>query len=160
VSRPLLFLDVDGVLNSARHRGGVASWGMDDFHVNELARVVRRTGCEIVVSSAWRRGGIGQGSQFREVLCACKEGPTVLRAVIGRTPFGDRVGLGDDFQRCQEIAHWLGEFRPDGCRFAIVDDDAGAGIGMSAHFVQTDICDGLTPDLADRLIEILSEDQA
>ena len=48
----IIFLDVDGVLNSEQDR---FSWTIEsDKHLILLACIVRRTDAKIVVSSSWR----------------------------------------------------------------------------------------------------------
>lgn len=84
----VLFLDVDGVLNSHTHRGQErpgSMMGMAQEHVDELARVVRDTRCQIVVSSTWRIGGIEPGSKFWRELSKRVGGPVILDRVIDRT---------------------------------------------------------------------------
>ena len=61
----VLFLDVDGVLNSQRL--GTPD-GMRPWCVTQLARIVKESGCKIVVSSTWRAGGIGETSDFHRCL--------------------------------------------------------------------------------------------
>lgn len=52
----IIFLDVDGVLNSEQDR---FSWTIEsDKHLILLACIVRRTDAKIVVSSSWRNCGL------------------------------------------------------------------------------------------------------
>lgn len=52
----IIFLDVDGVLNSVQDR---FSWAIEsDKHLILLACIVRRTDAKIVVSSSWRNCGL------------------------------------------------------------------------------------------------------
>ncbi len=52
----IIFLDVDGVLNSIQDR---FSWTIEsDKHLILLACIVRRTDAKIVVSSSWRNCGL------------------------------------------------------------------------------------------------------
>jgi len=60
---PLLFLDVDGVLNSTDSRrvlrgsGSARSpWRLDPIRVGLVRSVVQRTGMHVVWSSSWREG--------------------------------------------------------------------------------------------------------
>jgi hypothetical protein len=59
MSRPILFLDVDGVLHSLHvdFKDGKLS-DQHCFHTScmlQLARIVRETNAEIVLSSSWRQ---------------------------------------------------------------------------------------------------------
>jgi len=156
--RPILFLDVDGVLNSNEHKTRGDVWGMSGYHISQLARVLRATGCQIVVSSSWRRGGIGPGSDFYEQLIEHAFGGAILREVIDSTPLGEKLWTDGAYNRGWEIAHWLGEHPGVTC-FAIVDDDEDAGSYAPERFVQTTMRSGLTPALADRLIALLCESE-
>jgi len=60
----VLFLDMDGVLNSARSiraygDGGNPLWPypLDEVAINLVRQVVEETGAYIVISSSWRGGG-------------------------------------------------------------------------------------------------------
>lgn len=50
----LLFLDIDGVLNTNRQRVVNGIDHIDDRMTRRLHSVVKRTGCELVLSSTWR----------------------------------------------------------------------------------------------------------
>jgi hypothetical protein len=152
----VLFLDVDGVLNSRQYpdlerRGGLM--GMAQVHMDELIRVINATGCKIVVSSAWRRSTVHKtlslGSRFGEVLRAREGGEVIFRAVVGVTD--DEPGI-----RGEQIGRWL-KAHPDVTSFAIVDDDADMG-DLSDRLVQTSFETGLTATEADRLIELLGKE--
>ena len=50
----VIFLDIDGVLNSKQDR---FSWDIEtDIHFIRLKRIVEKTGAQIVLSSSWRIG--------------------------------------------------------------------------------------------------------
>lgn len=51
---PILFLDIDGVLNGHQILREAGCCGIDPRCVRHLNLVLRRTGCKIVLSSAWR----------------------------------------------------------------------------------------------------------
>ncbi|RYE85652.1 MAG: hypothetical protein EOO75_16720, partial [Myxococcales bacterium] len=64
MTQPVLFLDIDGVLNSAAWLGrfpgrcltlpGDAAEMLDPEAVRRLERIRQATGCRVVVSSSWR----------------------------------------------------------------------------------------------------------
>ena len=131
----VLFLDIDGVLNSTRsciankgypHNFTPASLVMfDEIAVKLVRGMCRAGGIGVVVSSAWRIGRtheeIGRGLDL----------PT-----IGKTP--SLVG-----NRGKEIAHWLAE-HPEVEQYAIVDDDSDMLPEQMPYFVKTDGHEGLT----------------
>ncbi len=154
----ILFLDFDGVLNSwaALHagtcpgRGGLL--GLCPKHVALLNEVIRRTGCDVVVSSSWRIG------------TRCCELKDVLRAagfegrVVGVTPqLPARSGLGffASAQRGDEIQAWLDK-HPDITAFAIVDDDADMA-HLASFLVRTDYNTGLCTEHVEKLCKLLGE---
>jgi hypothetical protein len=99
IYKPVLFLDIDGVLNSTswairtKQRG---IWGIDPDTIPHLQRIVDETGCDIVVSSTWR---IGRGAvELREILL--KAGMLHPCPVVDRTPGGGGF-------RGNQIAEWL-----------------------------------------------------
>ncbi|HEY3494806.1 MAG TPA: HAD domain-containing protein [Polyangiaceae bacterium] len=138
MSRPILFLDVDGVLN----RSATAYGRMQAVLVQRLHDLVIATGCEIVVSSGWRLGGIERGSDFYRHLERIPGGETILSRVIGRTGSSD---LG----RAVEILSWLEKERP-GAHFAAVDDmDMSEQLGDRLVLCRSD--EGLTEERAEAL---------
>lgn len=147
---PILFLDVDGVLNcrTSHEITGEPVCHVDADKVALLNEVVRRSGCHVVVSSTWRKGPESGPDSCREILNA--GGVRVPFARNWRTPeswHGIRGG---------EIAAWL--TRNGSPRYAIVDDNSDMLPEQQARFVQTDFEHGLTREHADRLIALLSSE--
>lgn len=151
----LLFLDVDGVLNSDDYRGEAAAAGktidvMDPEnvkHLNTLQRLV--PDLRIVVSSTWRLMYPLEQIE-RKMRQAGYEG----EALLDRTPCH---GRGDPFDanRGLEIMDWL-EKNASGTSFAIVDDHAEMGPVLDA-LVQTDPDVGLTGHDVERIVKLLEE---
>ena len=131
-----IFLDVDGVLNnfSLIRQNGFDY--IDPSMVGLVGQVVRRTEAEIVLSSTWRI----MPEDRAMVVDALRSHGLSLH---GSTPsiYGPRSN---------EIAEWL---RENGSveRYAILDDEDDAGIGMGESFFQTDPEVGLTSSIADRV---------
>lgn len=154
----VLFLDVDGVLNSNAYRAyddATKRLGMAPEHVAELHRIVVATGCKIVVSSMWRLGGIGPGSRFWEAMSAASPNSTILDAMIGSTPCKM-----SNYWRRNEILWWLRD-NPEPERFAILDDEpafilSGPDDPFAPNLFATDHYTGLTPEIADRVIAYLN----
>lgn len=148
--RPLLrvlFLDVDGVLNSneffaraiANNNGQPIPMGarhLDPEAVRRVQQLVQKTRATVVLSSTWRYGWpIMTISQWLGVRIY---GATAVERFRGN--------------RSTEIDGWLDRFRPD--RYAILDDDRDI-YGHDDHFVQTDVRVGLTDDDCRRVARIL-----
>lgn len=130
----VLFLDIDGVLNSAR--SCIANHGyphsfdehnmpmFDTIAVSLIRGLCAKGDVSVVVSSAWRIlhdwDAIGRGLDL----------PT-----IGNTP--QLVG-----ERGKEIAAWLAE-HPEVEQYAIVDDDDDMLAEQRPFFVKTNGMDGL-----------------
>ena len=146
----LLFLDIDGVLNSQTWGGQHERWFeiLDPEAVAQLRRVVDALpDLRIVVSSAWR---IGRSlTDLRAHLVKCGMDPAIESRIIDRTPSlpGQRI-------RGDEIRTWLG-YCTGYQSFAIVDDGADMG-ELAPRLVQTDWRFGLTTADADRLIALLN----
>lgn len=169
----VLFLDFDGVLNSASFflkRGHEAAdcegkdWSLaqlDAECVKRLDRVVEKTDCRIVISSTWRLGDTL--ADLHGFLVA--KGLRDDGRVIGKTPNGfndpELRDFGGRLLRATEIGSWLKTNGKgyDVERFAIVDDDYDAGVGYAPQFVQTDVGVGLTDADAERLVAILLRDE-
>ncbi len=139
ISAPVLFLDVDGVLN----RCGKSHQGIEDDKLALLRRIIIETECRIVLSSTWRL--------FERNLQRIKK-EIELHDV---TPdLSERTGaIYISKQRGDEIQAWL-DTNPADC-FCILDDDADMG-ELLPHLVKTDSFTGLTPDLACEVINRLS----
>lgn len=154
---PLIFLDIDGVLNNypglvklrARQVGAHDIDDSEDMfpeHVERLNRIIQETGALVVLSSSWRR-------MFPLVtIVSFLERRGFRGRIIGKTP----TSLSG--YRGEEINRWLAENTSGGVppRFVILDD----GSDMEPHqdrLVQTDMDLGLTEEDAARAISLLKE---
>jgi hypothetical protein len=130
--RKVLFLDVDGVLNSSRSRSFLA---LSKPMLKRLAGIVEETGCLIVLSSTWRRDPEAV-SRLRRHLKFRKVGIYDKTKTLG--------GI-----RGEEIQEWLDRNGAD--RYAILDDDSDMLDEHLPHFFQTDYDYGLTKTIAYRV---------
>ena len=163
--RPVLFLDLDGVVNSVNSNLETDENGdtlfvrackqVDRKLLAELARILAETGCDVVISSTWRKRFSAQ--EVADILVARGMPDELADRFIGVTdeepvPYDilDRSGK----ERGLQIQRWL-DVHPERSTFAIVDDGADMA-HLLPHLVQTDCMDGLTRADADRLIEMLS----
>ena len=145
----VIFLDIDGVLNSSKFLDGVGNVSLGSAYfdrkaVKVLNKIVDLTGAVIVISSSWRR--IFSLSTLKRFL---KESGFKGK-VIGKTPAKshDIRGL--------EIKEWLD--RPENesiVSFAILDDDSNGIENLRDHFVQTDWETGLQSEHAELAVRML-----
>lgn len=136
----ILFLDIDGVLNSTRSCVAFKGYPLN-FSAEHLGRfdwvaigLVRKlceeTGAQIVLSSAWRQN-------FRAEVV----GRELNLPIIDVTPWSSEP----ETVRGHEIKAWLDQ-HPEVNQYAIVDDNSDMLPEQIAggHFVQTNFEDGLT----------------
>lgn len=163
----VLFLDIDGVLNTERWHdrcveAGVAyadnfGYDFDPEAIEGLRRIVDETGADIVISSSWKFWGLST----MQKLWASRGLPG---KVIDVTPnnVSDELLLSVDLDmmmlpagKGSEIKEWLtANSNPDS--YAILDDMDDMLLEQQTHFVQTDPSVGITRADADRVITILT----
>jgi len=163
-----LFLDLDGVVNSARYFADLKArmeahkttcgdkeerlrHQVDPDATFHLSEIVRRSGAKIVISSSWR---------LVQTLDAIK---TALRdrgfeyasSVIGKTPYS---AVGDSTNRRGiEIQNWLvaeENLSDEPRRIVILDDDRDMG-PLLPHLVKTTWQDGLLAEHVPAALKIL-----
>ena len=148
----IVFLDIDGVLNSAEYdlSRGEKDGNIDITRLPLIKRIVENTGAKIVLSSSWRKLW-----EADKTLCSA-EGLEIDNAfssagleIFDKTPI---MGL-----RSQEIACWL-ENHPETERFVILDDMLFGWGELSDYLVRTDgaVGRGLENQHVERAIEILN----
>lgn len=144
----IIFLDVDGVLNSNRtvlacggypqelaHQGA-----FDQIAIGMLQALCRADkDVKIVLSSAWRLF-----NKFEAV------GVAFGLPIIDRTP-------ALPFTRGHEIQQWL-DAHPEVEAYVIVDDDPDMLEAQAPNFVRTDACEGFSYSDYCKVCEILNVD--
>lgn len=149
----IVFLDIDGVLNSTawwRESKTVphVDSQIDPRAVALLNEIAPPETTRIVVSSTWRLMGFGPVSDvLRRV--------GVLARVIGVTE-----DLSEDYARGKEIAMWLDKHGVRDAAYVVLDDDFDAGLGHGDRFVRTDVRRGLTPEHVAKARAILDRSEA
>lgn len=135
---PILFWDVDGVLNHPGVWGNVPRQdALDPILVARAARLCADLQARCVLSSSWRLG-IG----YVETIVALKrQGWTDVRQrFIGDTPYVSQA------QRGIEIRQWFRDYGvPETHPYAVIDDSDDM-LGVRHRFVRTNGSKGLTDD--------------
>lgn len=160
----IIFLDVDGVLNSEddlmiyREKNNINHCilyeEVEDRPLKLLKEIVDKTSAKIVVSSSWRIGCIrsGRESVFGSGLY------TKLESRLkdwGMSIYDITPSLSSGTKRGDEIREWLSKNPTD--NFIILDDDSDMCEFLNTeHFIKTTYKHGLTEGLKDRAIEVLS----
>lgn len=153
----IVFLDVDGVLNSQRIANRIG-WGghFDESEeathdnvkwgqslVDNLKEIVQKTGAQIVISSTWRKFFSIQKFKDMFAVYNFNDAP-----VIDKTPGGYA-------NRGLEINRWLAD-NPSVTGYVILDDYPDFLPEQNVFYVETDPEIGLTEQDRDRAIQILN----
>jgi hypothetical protein len=102
----VIFLDIDGVLNSSKTRNPrKLPYVAERKLVARLRKLVRSTGAKVVLISSWRYDPAG-----------------LFSAKHHGIPFFDCAPDLPHRSRCEEIQRWL-KAHPRATRFAVIDDD-------------------------------------
>lgn len=163
----VIFLDIDGVLNTERQQDHCIEAGedyvdnfgyaFDPVAVANLAQIVEQTGADIVISSSWKFWGL---STMQDLW--------VHRGLPGKvidvTPnnVSDELLLSVDLDtellpagKGSEIKEWLATSGQEVTHYAIFDDFPDMLPEQTRHFIQTDPQIGITEDDAKKAIAIL-----
>jgi hypothetical protein len=126
----VLFLDIDGVVNNKGTKRNFRGFmGIDPALAALVQRIVRNTGCEVVLSSSWRLYQHSRDEIERKV-CNFVDITPILHT-----------------QRGYEIKVWL-MLHPEIEHYAILDDTDSILPEQRANFFQTTWESGLTEDIA------------
>jgi hypothetical protein len=153
----LVFLDIDGVLNSKQYILKVTDlfddpkFQIDPAAVVRLNRITDATDASIVVSSTWRKSF----THYLDKLQVCMASYSITAPIIGMTP--DMVVpygsiLMATGHRGDEIQAWLDDnnhMDP----FIVIDDERVSN--MDNHLVKTDFDTGLLDHHVDQAIIML-----
>ena len=148
--KKILFLDIDGVLNSEDwYENSYKRGELNDDLDPVLVKRLNKLDCEVVISSSW---GCNDGQTWK----ALRRKGFNLK-VIGYT---EHYEIGSDWiVRGNSIKKWLeeniGYDYNKKCRYAILDDDGDMLLEQKDHFVQTDFRHGVTDEHIKKLIKIL-----
>jgi len=146
--RKIIFLDIDGVVNSSfffkTQPDKDREHDIDPKAVEILQRILKETGAEVVLSSSWR-GGEENHKVIRNLVCDFTQ-------ITPRCCAGIR-GV--------EIYTWIDKNIPydekDQLKYAILDDDSDMLLWQKDHFFQCDNEFGLTEEIANNVINHLNK---
>jgi hypothetical protein len=145
----IIFLDIDGVLNSMNGlflRGGQSRMDLYTEHMQVLRWILDRTDARIVVSSTWRLG-----RSVEDLKQLFYNYGLQSRFIIDKTPYlsGEQRGV--------EIKQWLDENGEahEVESFVVIDDDDDMDV-VRDNFVQTNHDYGLTYVEAHTVLGVLN----
>jgi HAD domain in Swiss Army Knife RNA repair proteins len=149
-NKKILFLDIDGVLNSeayyksSSHKENYSS-RFDPQSVEFIKKLVEEFSLQIVISSTWRYGAVDRlmhelkNSELIKYLYHEWFTPVIHPAHRGR-----------------EIKLWL-DLHPEVTDYIIIDDDENILEEQMNRFVKTGLHEGMTEEHFNRVRAILSE---
>lgn len=155
----VIFLDVDGVLNSEqwfkecyKKYGKPCSYELDHACIVRLKRLIDKTDAYIVVSSTWRFG-FKDNDDGWQILMNELESVGIKNRFIGITP--SLSHLYDSCCRGYEIQKWL-DSNEDIENFVIIDDDSDM-FHLMAQLAKCNFKYGFTKEVLEKAEQILSE---
>ena len=160
----VIFLDVDGVLNTGRYRKllkkreGISSddaqFIFDIIAMRNLKNLAFKHDAKIVVSSTWRYEKDDEDDMYWKVLMGTLKAYQSDDKVIGVTP-DLRETYNTICCRSHEIKAWLDECDIQVDNYVILDDDANLFHEEDSHLVLTDEYSGFDKnsfELADKIL--------
>ena len=156
MARKKIFLDIDGVLNSARYQRvrQENDGNIDETRMPLLKELVEQTGADIVLSSTWR---LHWGQTENECDAVGRE-LNELFANYGLIITDKTPVLEYSYMRADEIQAWLDMHKEEYDRFVILDDTFSGWCELQNYLVKTDflIQRGLEHHHIEKAIEILN----
>lgn len=144
----IIFLDIDGVLNSQGRKPGESCFKATC--VNYLNEIILARDCRVVLSSSWRYMIFGENMTLQgfgwllashRIEMSLSASPALhYQRLIGTTPSDEKVN-----GRANQIIHWLEANQDIVKGFVILDDgNYAANESTAKHLVRTDAMIGLS----------------
>jgi hypothetical protein len=173
MARRIVFLDVDGVLNTAEWRNSairrsrevptelrrIQSHWLDPKAVARVNLLLERTHAEVVLSSSWRKRGLEPmqatltGAGFRGRLIDCTPLPDQHDLALFRRLEGQDRPEGYTWPRGYEIQQWL-EGHAD-VRAIVILDDSLRMRHLAPWQIRTSLLEGLLDEHVEQACEVL-----
>ena len=148
----VIFLDFDGVLNSAKYLLNHEGYGVviDPARMRLLKQIVDTTGARIVLSTSWRE-------HWEKDLTKCDSTGVLINNVFseyGLQAYDKTPEL--HARREVEIKSWLDK-HPEVKNFVVLDDRLLSADYLNGHFIKTsNYFDGLDEEDVQKAIDILN----
>ena len=163
--KKIIFLDIDGVLNSGRwfaKTGGepdADGYGVsfDPAAVDCLGRILSETGAEIVISSSWKWLGLDtMRNMWKDRNLPGKVIDVTLDKISDELLFSlDLDGFDVAKLKGFVIAEWLSRYGKDVSQYVIIDDEDCVLPSQREHLILTDPYLGITDKIARKIIILL-----
>lgn len=152
MSRPVIFLDIDGVIQSPRYCVAVGETGwlsaFEPAAMHMLRNLIVDAKCQVVISSSWRHGHKDPG-HLKQIFRCCG-----FKAISNAFHDDWRTKSIEGMTRGHEIAEWLSRHQ-DVENYIILDDDSDMLPEQADHFVHTCCQNGILLAHYDRARAIL-----
>ena len=162
----IIFLDFDGVLNTARNIARRRAEGKslsDEFGylfdaeaVANLQTIIEQTGAEIVVSSSWKFDGLERMRQLWQARRLPGRLLDITPDYLGCIGEIDPSNPDTFVGKGNEIKAWLERQAAADCRYVILDDTPDVLASQRENYIQINDECGITAADAQRAIEILN----
>ena len=153
----IIFLDIDGVLNTDRQirindLKQINDIDFDPKVMENLKKIVEQSEARIVITSTWRVHRKENGYLWRELVRNFEAYNINPSCIIDITPILD-TNMKPEIREL-EISKWL-DANKSIERFVILDDQWSMGI-LSDYFIRCLSFNGITSEIADEAIKMLS----
>lgn len=128
----VLFLDIDGVVNSEESSKNRGFTGIDPYMAFLIGNMVDDLDLKVVLSSSWRNHDEGV-NEIKKQVCDIMDVTPRITGIRG-----------------DEIKVWLDK-HPEVSKYAIVDDDTDMLPEQMPNFFKTSWKIGVTPEIIDKI---------
>lgn len=157
----IIFLDIDGVLNTERFQTiqvkncecdwHEAQFNFDPICMNNLKEIINKFDAYVVITSTWRYWRDKNGQPWTELIGNFNK-YNIKERIIDIIPILSKYN--SELCRGDEIKEWLKNHN-DISNFVIIDDENDM-LDLSNKLVQCDYITGLTDTIKEKCFEILN----
>lgn len=154
----IIFLDIDGVLNTDRQirknqLKQIKDLDFDTEAMVQLKRILEETKAKIVISSTWKTHRDSDGYLWREIIRNFNNYQIQKEVIYDVTPLLDENMKPET--REIEIAEWIEQHKQVD-KFIILDDQWSMG-KLNKHFIRCQPFNGITEKIAEEVIKKLKD---